>query len=379
MPSFDTREPISATVDVVTGDVRITAGDVATTVVEVRPSDASNHEDVRAAEQTRVEYADGQLLVKAPKWRQWSPRSHGGSIDVTIELPAGSQLNGSRRDGRLRRRPAASATSGSRPAWAGSTLETAAKLNVKTGVGDIDVDHVTGHAEISTGTGDVRVRALDGSAVIKNSNGADVGRRGRRRPARQGRQRQHRRRRRAGERRGEVVQRRRPRRRGRARLGRARDPRRRRRGRHPRGHRRVPGRQRHAPGAWTTRSSAADAPGRHRREGRGARAHDASATWRSGGRHDPARLRDRRARPAQVLRRQPGPRRRRSRRRRGHRLRAARPERRRQDDDRADPLHADRRSTPAPCGSPGAIRSPTRTAFAPRSASPASSPPSTTC
>ncbi len=42
MPSFDTREPISATVDVVTGDVRITAGDVASTVVEVRPSDASN-------------------------------------------------------------------------------------------------------------------------------------------------------------------------------------------------------------------------------------------------------------------------------------------------------------------------------------------------
>ena len=69
MPTFDTREPISATIDVVTGDVRITAGDVATTVVEVRPSDASNQEDVRAAEQTRVEYADGQLLVKAPKWR----------------------------------------------------------------------------------------------------------------------------------------------------------------------------------------------------------------------------------------------------------------------------------------------------------------------
>ncbi len=93
MPSFDTREPITATVDVITGDVRITAGDVASTVVEVRPSEAANAEDVRAAEQTRVEYADGQLLVKAPKWRQWSPRNHGGSVDVTIELPAGSHLH----------------------------------------------------------------------------------------------------------------------------------------------------------------------------------------------------------------------------------------------------------------------------------------------
>jgi DUF4097 and DUF4098 domain-containing protein YvlB len=170
MPSFDTREPITATVDVVTGDVRITAGDVATTVVEVRPSDASNREDVRAAEQTRVEFTDGTLLVKAPRFRQWSPRSHGGSIDVTIELPAGSHLNAS----------AAMADFGAagrlgdtrlKTGMGRIDLETVAKLNVKNGAGDVDVDHVTGHAEISTGIGDVRVRVLDGSAVIKNSSG----------------------------------------------------------------------------------------------------------------------------------------------------------------------------------------------------------------
>ncbi len=48
-----------------------------------------------AAEQTRVEYADGRLLVKAPRrLREWSPFSDGGSIDVEIELPAGSDLSG---------------------------------------------------------------------------------------------------------------------------------------------------------------------------------------------------------------------------------------------------------------------------------------------
>ena len=57
MPTFDTPSPISATIDLVVGDVRITAGDRDTTVVEVRPSDASNDEDRKAAEQTRVEYA----------------------------------------------------------------------------------------------------------------------------------------------------------------------------------------------------------------------------------------------------------------------------------------------------------------------------------
>ena len=32
------------------------------------------------------------LPVKAPKLRSWLPSSHGGSIDVTIELPAGSHV-----------------------------------------------------------------------------------------------------------------------------------------------------------------------------------------------------------------------------------------------------------------------------------------------
>ena len=107
MPTFDTPEPITATIDVAVGDVRVTAGDGTATVVDVRPSDASNTDDVKAAELTRVEYASGQLLVKAPKLRSWLSRSGGGSVDVTIELPAGSQVHGAgqttdfRFDGRL--------------------------------------------------------------------------------------------------------------------------------------------------------------------------------------------------------------------------------------------------------------------------------------
>ena len=94
MPTFNTPEPITATIDVAVGDVHLSAGDGTATVVDVRPSDASNSDDVKAAELTRVEYASGQLLVKAPKLRSWLSRSGGGSIDVTIELPAGSQVRG---------------------------------------------------------------------------------------------------------------------------------------------------------------------------------------------------------------------------------------------------------------------------------------------
>ena len=60
----------------------------------MEPADASNDEDRKAAELTRVEYTDGRLLVRAPKLRSWLPRGTGGSLDVTIQLPAGSRVQG---------------------------------------------------------------------------------------------------------------------------------------------------------------------------------------------------------------------------------------------------------------------------------------------
>jgi len=169
MPNFETPEPISATIDVAVGDVRISTGDRGATVVDVRPSDASNDEDVKAAELTRVEYANEQLLVKAPK-PPWLSRSGGGSIDVTIELPAGSRVHGAgqstdfRCDGRLGECRIKTGLGHIR-------LDRTEALSLKSGIGDISVERATGHAEVTAGSGDVRVRELDGSAVIKNSNG----------------------------------------------------------------------------------------------------------------------------------------------------------------------------------------------------------------
>lgn len=170
MPTFETPEPITATIDVVVGDVRISAGDRDATVVDVRPSDASNDQDVKAAELTRVEYANDQLLVKAAKLRSWSPRSDGGSIAVTIELPAGSHVHGAgqladfRCDGRLGDCRIKTGLGHIQLDWADAP-------SLKSGIGEITVDRATAHAEVTAGSGDVRVRELDASAVIKNSNG----------------------------------------------------------------------------------------------------------------------------------------------------------------------------------------------------------------
>ena len=170
MPTFDTPKPISATIDVVTGDVRMSAGDRGATIVKVDPTDPSNEEDRKAAELTRVEYASGQLLVKAPKLRSWLPRSSGGSIDVTIELPAGSDVHGAASladfhcDGQLGECRIKTGIGHIR-------LDQAATLSLKSGVGDISADRVTSRAEVTAGSGEVRLRELDADAVIKNSNG----------------------------------------------------------------------------------------------------------------------------------------------------------------------------------------------------------------
>ncbi|HEY0696494.1 MAG TPA: hypothetical protein VGD43_01645, partial [Micromonospora sp.] len=91
MPNYETPEPISVTLELGVGDVRIAASDRTDTVVEVRPSDEADESDVKAAQQVRVDYTNGMLRVTGPK-RVFDFSKKTRSVDVTIELPSGSQL-----------------------------------------------------------------------------------------------------------------------------------------------------------------------------------------------------------------------------------------------------------------------------------------------
>lgn len=170
MPTFDTPEPISVTIDLVIGDVRITASDREDTVAEIRPSDGSHEPDVRAAEHTRVEYAAGRLLVKAPKQRGLGLFSKVGSIEVTIELPTGSQVQG---DASIATFRGVGPLGECRVKTASGDiqLDQTGRLDLTTAAGAVVVDRVVGRAEVSTGSGRARLRTVDGSAVIKNANG----------------------------------------------------------------------------------------------------------------------------------------------------------------------------------------------------------------
>jgi hypothetical protein len=171
MPTFETPEPISVTVELGVGDIQIAASDRPDTVVDVRPSDPAKRGDVSAAEQTLVEFANGRLLVKAPKgWRQWTPWGGGESVDVLIELPAGSHVRGEAGVAALR----CSGRIGDCRYRAGAgdiRLDEAGRVELKTGAGDITLGRVEGAAEVTTGSGAVGIASIDGTAVVRNGNG----------------------------------------------------------------------------------------------------------------------------------------------------------------------------------------------------------------
>ncbi|MEV0119225.1 DUF4097 family beta strand repeat-containing protein [Streptomyces sp. NPDC050844] len=167
MPSFDTPEPISVTAHVYAGSIQFTAADRVDTVVEVRPRDPKKDLDVRAADQTEVAYAGGALTVRTPKANLLG---RVGTVDVTVELPAGSDIDvfgaaarllGEGRLGRVHVKTSAGDV----------RLDTTGPLQMKAAHGTITVDRVEGLADITSSTGNVRVGTVEGPAVLKNSHG----------------------------------------------------------------------------------------------------------------------------------------------------------------------------------------------------------------
>ncbi|WP_067462706.1 hypothetical protein [Nocardia amamiensis] len=140
MFTFETPEPIAVTVDVLSGNVTVIASDRTDTVVEVRPADASKKGDVRAAEQTRIDFAAGILTVKTPKdWRTYTPFGGNPSIDMTIQVPTGSRLEGTAAVGRLL-----------------GTGELG-QCDLEISAGDIIVDRPLGSVTAKTAKGDIRI------------------------------------------------------------------------------------------------------------------------------------------------------------------------------------------------------------------------------
>ncbi|WIM99745.1 DUF4097 family beta strand repeat-containing protein [Actinoplanes oblitus] len=168
MPEFDTPLSIDVTIELGVGNVAVVASDRVDTVVRVEPADRTDESDVQAAEQVRVDYADGQLTITGPK-RIFDFSRKTRAVDVLLELPADSRINAHMWMGDVR-------TSGRLGACRFKTtgnvrLERTGPLRLHTGAGHITAGRIGGDAEISTGTGTVQVGTVDGAVEVKNSNG----------------------------------------------------------------------------------------------------------------------------------------------------------------------------------------------------------------
>ncbi|MFD5739256.1 DUF4097 family beta strand repeat-containing protein [Streptomyces massasporeus] len=170
MQKFDSPAPVSAVLDIPAGHIRLIAADRTDTTVEVLPADPAKSRDVKAAQQIEITHHDGVLRIEAPaaKNRILGP---SGSVEVTVQLPAGS---------RVQAKAAAADLRG--VGRLGDVTFDAAQGTIKldeTGsahltllAGDISVGRLGGPAEISTQKGDLRIaQAVTGAVALRTEQG----------------------------------------------------------------------------------------------------------------------------------------------------------------------------------------------------------------
>ncbi|MEV5951105.1 DUF4097 family beta strand repeat-containing protein [Streptomyces sp. NPDC051993] len=169
MQKFATATPVTAVLDIPAGRVQFIAADRADTTVVVLPANASKSRDVKAAEQTRVEYSDGVLRIDNPVKNQYFGPT--GAIEVTVQLPAGSRVEAKAASAELRGvgRLGDVAFEGAH-GWVKLDETEGARLTLS--AGDISVGRLGGPAEIRTQKGDLRIaEAVRGTVELRTEAG----------------------------------------------------------------------------------------------------------------------------------------------------------------------------------------------------------------
>lgn len=171
MNKFDTTAPITAVVELPAGRIQIIAADRSDTVVEVRPADASKSRDVKAAEETRVAFADGVLRVETPARNQFFGST--GYVEVTVQLPAGSRVEAKAAAADLRGVGRLGAVV-FEAAQSEVKLDEVAGLVSTTAAGDVLVGRLTGTADIRTSKGDIRITEATRGSVVLNTQAGSI-------------------------------------------------------------------------------------------------------------------------------------------------------------------------------------------------------------
>lgn len=173
--TFNTPAAIAVALDLYVADVRIVAADRADTVVEVRPSDPNKAADVKAAENTRVEYDEGartlSIVSRKPRNRFVNfSLKRPESIDLLIEVPTDSDVRGETEIGDFESVGVLGAVQ--LKAGVGTVrLAQVGPVYIRNGLGEVLIEEISGAADVNCGSGVIRLGAVDGTAEVSNGNG----------------------------------------------------------------------------------------------------------------------------------------------------------------------------------------------------------------
>jgi hypothetical protein len=169
MPTFPTPTPLDLAINLPVGAINVIATDRTDTVVTVSPTNPDKAVDRRGADETKVDFDGQRLTITVPKPRiSWIGPNE--SVDVTVELPAGSRLSAEISVGGVRTVGRLGATR-IKASTGAVTLDTTGDLWLRASHGNASIDTADGSIEITADHGQIRVGTVTGDAVLKSSHG----------------------------------------------------------------------------------------------------------------------------------------------------------------------------------------------------------------
>ena len=170
MPTYNTPAPIDLAINLQVGAIDVFASDRADTVVTVSPTNPEKAVDRRGAEETRVDVDGQRLTITGPRPRiSWIGPTE--SVDVKVELPAGSRLAAEIAVGGLRTVGRLGATR-IKSSLGPVDVDTTGDLWLRASHGNATVGRADGGIEITADHGQIRVGTVTGDAILKASHGS---------------------------------------------------------------------------------------------------------------------------------------------------------------------------------------------------------------
>lgn len=170
MQQFATPTTITTHLNIPAGRIQLIAADRTDTTVQILPADPSKSRDVKAAEQIKVAYDDGVLRIEAPEPTN-RLLGNSGSVEVTVQLPAGSRIEGTSGAAELRGvgRLGEVAFEGG---YRSVKLDEAASAQLAAHDANVTVGRLTGPADINTQRGDIEItEAVTGAVTLRTQQG----------------------------------------------------------------------------------------------------------------------------------------------------------------------------------------------------------------